>query len=56
LSSALNFIGISDIVVSNDVATITSADKLILPGVGAFPEAMLNMQQSNLIPLLKFIF
>ena len=53
LRSALNYIGVSDIVVSNNMTEIVSADRLILPGVGAFPEAMTNMKKSNLISSLK---
>ena len=38
---------------SADPHEITSADKLILPGVGAFDSAMRNLQSRNLIPVLN---
>lgn len=37
---------------SNEKAEIENADKLILPGVGAFDHGMTNLQNANLIPLL----
>jgi len=39
--------------ISADPNEIMKADKLILPGVGAFDEAMSNLQQSRLVPLLN---
>lgn len=39
--------------ISSDYDTVINADALILPGVGAFPEAMENLRQSNLILALK---
>lgn len=41
-----------DAVVSGDPAVIDSADKLILPGVGAFDNAMRNLEDRQLIPTL----
>jgi glutamine amidotransferase len=38
--------------VSADVRTIAGADKLILPGVGAFDHAMSNLAESGLIEVL----
>ncbi len=38
---------------SSDSAVIGQADKLILPGVGAFDAAMNNLKDSGLIPLLN---
>lgn len=35
-----------------DIKTIEAADKLILPGVGAFDTAMINLNQSGIIPAL----
>jgi imidazole glycerol phosphate synthase glutamine amidotransferase subunit len=41
-------------IISSDENTIFSADVVILPGVGAFPEGMNKLKKSNLInPLLK---
>jgi glutamine amidotransferase len=36
-------------VVTSDAKTILSADKVVLPGVGAFPDCMRNLEQYNLI-------
>jgi len=36
-------------VVTNDVKTILSAGKVVLPGVGAFPDCMRNLEQYGLI-------
>lgn len=38
---------------SNQIADIQAADKLILPGVGAFDHGMHNLQQSSLIEVLN---
>ena len=40
-------------VVTNDPLVIGQADKLILPGVGAFDTGMRNLQEHGLIPLLN---
>ena len=37
-----------DPVVSSDAAVIAQADKLILPGVGAFGDCMANLQRSGI--------
>lgn len=39
--------------VSRDTNTILTADKIFLPGVGTASAAMQNLQQRNLIPLIK---
>jgi glutamine amidotransferase len=39
-------------VIASDVATIEQADKLILPGVGAFDAGMQNLTDRGLLPLL----
>ncbi|MDP3947254.1 MAG: imidazole glycerol phosphate synthase subunit HisH [bacterium] len=39
--------------VVSDAKGITEADKLILPGVGAFDTGMRNLEQLNLVPLLN---
>lgn len=38
---------------SSDPATIAEADGLILPGVGAFPTAMAELEKRGLVPLIK---
>lgn len=52
ISNALLKLGY-DSVVSSDEETINNADALILPGVGAFQEAMKNIQSSNLLQILE---
>jgi len=43
-------------VISRDIKEITSADKLVLPGVGAFPKCMENLGELKLIdPVVEFI-
>ena len=39
--------------ISNNPDTIKQADKLILPGVGHFGKAMLQLEESNLISVLN---
>ncbi|TDO77434.1 glutamine amidotransferase [Flavobacterium chryseum] len=53
--SALNYLGVDDIVVSADYETLKSADKIILPGVGSFGKAMIQIKQNNLDHYLKEI-
>ena len=45
-------VGINSIV-TKDPTLIENADSLILPGVGAFNEAMKSLKKSGLIPLIK---
>ncbi|NLD19352.1 MAG: imidazole glycerol phosphate synthase subunit HisH [Clostridiales bacterium] len=47
LKSSLSFIG-QDAEISGDAATIKKADKLILPGVGAFADARAKLKESGL--------
>ena len=47
LSSSLKKIG-TEVVVTGDKKTIESADKIILPGVGAFKDAMQKLTQTGL--------
>jgi len=43
-------------VISRDIGKIANASRLVLPGVGAFPECMKNLASLNLIdPILEFI-
>ena len=41
-------------VVSSDPAVVEKADKLILPGIGAFDAGMKNLETRGLIPLLNY--
>ena len=56
LASVLNMfkkIGIKDVKVSSDKEIIAKADKILLPGVGAFDAGMDNLERSGLIPVLN---
>lgn len=52
LCSSLSFIG-ADAVVTSDAKEIERADKIILPGVGAFADAAEKLKKSGLDILLK---
>jgi|TARA_B110000037_G_scaffold220716_1_gene289397 glutamine amidotransferase len=52
VSNALKQLGYN-VLITNDEHEITSADAIILPGVGAFEEAMNNIRSLNLIPILE---
>lgn len=52
VQNALNFLGIKNIITS-DKEKIEKADKLILPGVGAFPDAMKKLEESGLVEAIK---
>ena len=52
LKSSLAQLG-QDTVVTADPDTIRKADRLILPGVGAFGDAMAKLQATGLVPVLK---
>jgi glutamine amidotransferase len=52
VNQALTNIGLNVIITSN-AEEIESADAIVLPGVGAFSDAMKNLQGLNLINLIK---
>ena len=52
LASSLEFLGI-ETVVTNDEQVIRNADKIILPGVGAFADAIKLLRQTGLVPVLE---
>jgi len=52
IKSALKYLNVEEIVLSNKFNDIKSADKLILPGVGSFSRAMKNIKQLNLDKIL----
>ena len=52
LVSSLNMIG-ADAVVTGDADVIRRADKLILPGVGAFADAIAKLRQTGLDQVLR---
>jgi imidazole glycerol-phosphate synthase subunit HisH len=53
ISGALKYLGVDDIEISSDSRTILASDKIILPGVGAFGTAMLNIQKLSLDKILE---
>ena len=52
LRSSLAHLGL-EAVVTADPETIRAADRLILPGVGAFADAMAKLEATGLVPVLK---
>lgn len=52
LSSSLKSIG-ADVTVTSDPEVLRSADKLILPGVGAFADAAKKLRESGLDKIIK---
>lgn len=52
LKNAMDFIG-ADTVITADKDIIAAADKLILPGVGAFPDAMNKLNALNLSEFIR---
>ena len=45
-------IGAKEVIVSGDAEVLSKADKILLPGVGAFDGGMGNLEKSGLIPTL----
>ena len=43
----------ADIVITKDPEVILNAEKVILPGVGAFGDAMANLHKYNLVPVIE---
>ena len=52
VSAALTFLGYKN-TITRDHGVIHNADALILPGVGAFEQAMVNLRQFNLLDVLN---
>jgi glutamine amidotransferase len=56
IASVLNMfkrIGNTEVHLTKDITEIENADKILLPGVGAFDNGMLNLRASGLIPILN---
>ena len=53
LKGALDYLGVSEIVLSNRIDDLDNADKLILPGVGNFSTAMKRLNSLKLNEYLK---
>ena len=52
LSSSLRFLG-AQTAVTSDPAIIAAADRILLPGVGAFGDAMAKLEATGVIPVLN---
>jgi glutamine amidotransferase len=52
VKNALDYIG-EPCEITNDIAVIEKADALILPGVGAFPNAMRELNKTGLVESIK---
>jgi len=52
VASAFRHIG-AETVVTADAEVLRKADGMILPGVGAFPDAMQSLENSGLIPVIR---
>jgi glutamine amidotransferase len=55
ISSAFQYLGVSQIIVSSKYEDIKSADKLLLPGVGSFSKAVDNLNKLELNKILDEI-
>jgi glutamine amidotransferase len=44
-----------DVKITSDINEIKNAEKLILPGVGAFDQAMANLHNQELVPILNYL-
>jgi glutamine amidotransferase len=53
IQSTLEFLNVEDILVSDQINVLESADKLILPGVGSFGSAINQIRRKNLDITLK---
>ena len=53
LENAINHIGDFNIKITADGDSILQADIIILPGVGAFPDAMKKLKERNLVTVLN---
>lgn len=52
IQSAIRYLG-TESIISSDKNTISNADRIILPGVGSFYQAMENLHKSGLITVLR---
>ena len=52
VNKAMKYVG-AEVEVTSEAAKIAKADKVILPGVGAFGDCMLNLEKYGLVPVIK---
>lgn len=55
ITSTLKHLGVNEVSLSSDYLSLKSADKLILPGVGSFRQAMIAIKKNNIDNYLKDI-
>jgi len=48
ISSALSYVGVNDTILTSSYEEISAADKIILPGVGGFSDAIHSVRELNL--------
>lgn len=48
ITTTLNFLGVEEVLVTNDFNDLKYADKLILPGVGSFAKAMTKIAENKI--------
>ncbi|MFT5926913.1 MAG: glutamine amidotransferase [Candidatus Azotimanducaceae bacterium] len=53
IENAIKHIGNYDVRVTNDPADIERSDCIVIPGVGAFRDAMYNLESRGLVPILS---
>jgi imidazole glycerol-phosphate synthase subunit HisH len=53
VETTLNHCGVSEVLITSNYEDIKSSDKIILPGVGSFAEAMRTLNEKKIIPFLK---
>lgn len=52
VNKAMKYVG-AEVEVTSEATKIAKADKVILPGVGAFGDCMLNLEKYGLVPVIK---
>ena len=52
VNKAMKYVG-AEVEVTSEVTKIAKADKVILPGVGAFGDCMINLEKYGLVPVIK---
>ncbi|NVK31263.1 MAG: imidazole glycerol phosphate synthase subunit HisH [Gammaproteobacteria bacterium] len=52
IENAINYVGNFNIIITADSSAILSADVIVLPGVGAFPDAMKKLTERGLVSVL----
>ena len=55
IASTLRYLGVDDVVLSDDYETLNSCDKIILPGVGSFGKAIAEIKKKKIDQYLNHI-